>query len=125
MNEKIEAGRTFTTIIDGVTYECRLYFQSYWGSFGLGVKLDISKIRTAKFLWWTYNESEWYYTYIIGFTDSKGDRPKYHFIGDVKFFNIEDAKNYVEKALEHREWEIKREVREREELKNTTHKNHI
>lgn len=125
MKEKIEEGRNFTTIIDSVTYECRLYFESYWCHSGSSLKINISKIISAKFLWWNYNKVDWDYTYIIGFTDDKKNKPKYHYVGEVRFFNIEDAKSYVKEALYQRDWEIKREVKEQEEFENTMHKTHI
>lgn len=125
MKEKIQEGSTFSTTIDGITYECYFYFESYWGHFGSSINLHIAKTTPAKFLWWNYNKLEWDYTHILGFTDDKYDKPKYHFVGEIRFFKIEDAKVYVKNALWHRTCKLEREVREQEELNSTKHKTHI
>lgn len=125
MKEKIQESSIFTTNIDGVIYECELYFESYFGHFGSAIKIYIAKTTPAKFLWWNYKKIEWEYTHILGCTDNKFVKVKYHFVSETRFFNIEDARHYVEDALRHRIWEIEKEEREQEELKNTKHKTHI
>lgn len=107
--EKIKEGSSFTYEHEGELYQCRV-FSKHWKldeskllGYNTSFYLDVKKIVPKKFLWIEYNHIEWTTEYCFRrnmYNESYEYKLKYESIDGEKWYNIEDIKFHISKAIE-------------------------
>lgn len=130
MIEKIKEDNYFKINIDNQKYKGYIYCESFnfgktWGDLRISYYLIIGKLKPVKFLWFKFNDIEWEYKHMIGSQKLFEHEIKYELINHEKYFQIDDVKDWCEKAITKYHNKIESDRLEQIKIKNFVHKNEI
>lgn len=120
--ELIEEGKTFNTIINDVTYECLIVHKLAMLDTGSIFYLYIRKLKSIKFFKWTFNVLDWYHECYIGSSSFIHKTLNYEIINHIHFFQVNDAKEWIDRAIKEYNKETTEELNEELNYKNVKHK---
>jgi hypothetical protein len=122
--EVIKEDEWFNITINGETYKCLTHVHvSTIGHTRIWHELYISKRKTRKFLGVRWQEIEWQYENCMDNTELKSDQ--YRNIGNCWFYDIDFIKAWCQRAISSYHYEQAKKIKNKEKLKNVTHKKNI